>query len=235
MESRDRILQAAARVYAECGFRGATTRRIAAEAGVNEVTLFRIFGSKSALLDELLQAGAAQVPVTHLPEVPVDPLREVAAWCADHLAHLRASRAIVLKMMSELDERPDLAPCAGAGPSCTARELHAYVARLRRAGFLPAGADATTAVAMLMGALFGDAVARGVSPEVFPRPESVAARHYAKGFLRVLGVEARAEAAPAKPAKRGKQAEHAPERASPTAGVGRSNTSAARRPVGGRR
>jgi AcrR family transcriptional regulator len=214
MESRDRILQAAARVYAETGFRGATTRRIAGEAGVNEVTLFRIFGSKAALLDELLKAGAAQVPVTHLPETPANPLREVTAWCAAHLAHLRASRSIMLKMMSELDERPDLGPCAGAGPACTARELHGYVERLRRAGFVTSGTDATTAVSMLMGALFGDAVARGVAPEVFPQPESAAARHYARAFLRLLGVEQKqpATAEPEKAAKPAKTSQPASRR-----------------------
>ena len=42
MEARDQLLQAALKVYAESGTRGATTRRIAQEAGVNEVTLFGI-------------------------------------------------------------------------------------------------------------------------------------------------------------------------------------------------
>ena len=45
MEIRDRILEAAKRVYAKHGFRGATTRLIAIEADVNEVTIFRTFGS----------------------------------------------------------------------------------------------------------------------------------------------------------------------------------------------
>ena len=53
--SRERILEAAARVYAMHGFRGATTRLIANEAGVNEVTLFRSFGSKGALLEAVLE------------------------------------------------------------------------------------------------------------------------------------------------------------------------------------
>ena len=41
MDVRDKILLAAVTVFAEVGFRGATTRRIAQEAGVNEITLFR--------------------------------------------------------------------------------------------------------------------------------------------------------------------------------------------------
>jgi AcrR family transcriptional regulator len=48
-ETRQRILEAAARVFAEQGYARATTRSLAAAAGVNEVTLFRHFGSKQNL------------------------------------------------------------------------------------------------------------------------------------------------------------------------------------------
>jgi len=49
-ETRERILGAAREVIARKGKRGATTREIAEVASVNEATLFRHFGSKSALL-----------------------------------------------------------------------------------------------------------------------------------------------------------------------------------------
>ena len=51
---RERILDAATRVYTEAGFRGTTTRRVAQEADVNEVTLFRHFGTKEALIKAAL-------------------------------------------------------------------------------------------------------------------------------------------------------------------------------------
>ena len=54
--TRDQLLAAAARLYGEHGYRGTTTRRIAEEAGVNEVTLFRLFGNKTALLEEAIRA-----------------------------------------------------------------------------------------------------------------------------------------------------------------------------------
>jgi AcrR family transcriptional regulator len=47
----DRILLAAIDLMAERGYHGTTTREIAAQAGVNEVTLFRHFGSKQKLLE----------------------------------------------------------------------------------------------------------------------------------------------------------------------------------------
>jgi AcrR family transcriptional regulator len=49
-ETRDRIMAATRDVIAKKGKRGATTREIADEAGVNEATIFRHFGSKEALM-----------------------------------------------------------------------------------------------------------------------------------------------------------------------------------------
>ena len=77
--SRERILEAAARVYALHGFRGATTRLIANEAGVNEVTLFRTFGSKSALIEAVLAQHKHSRPVVALPVEPVDPALSIDA------------------------------------------------------------------------------------------------------------------------------------------------------------
>src|ERR1700679_741224 len=79
--TRDHILDAAARLYGEHGFRGTTTRRIAQEAGVNEVTLFRLFGSKTALLLEPLRGQGGEPIRAELPAVPVDPLTELTEWC----------------------------------------------------------------------------------------------------------------------------------------------------------
>ena len=50
--TRQRILDAAERVFSRDGFQGATTREIAREAGVNEVTLFRHFRTRDDLLRE---------------------------------------------------------------------------------------------------------------------------------------------------------------------------------------
>ena len=87
MTVRDQLLDAAAQVYAEAGYRGATTRRIAAAAGVNEVTLFRQFGSKDALMREAI-AQRRHGPVTPLPERPEQPLREVTDFAAGDLTGL---------------------------------------------------------------------------------------------------------------------------------------------------
>ena len=47
--ARDRALDAALGLFVERGYKGATTRAIAERAGVNEVTLFRLFGTEQGL------------------------------------------------------------------------------------------------------------------------------------------------------------------------------------------
>jgi TetR/AcrR family transcriptional regulator len=59
MSTEQRILEAALKVFASEGYAGATTRRIAEEANVAEVTLFRKFQSKENLLKEVLLKNRA--------------------------------------------------------------------------------------------------------------------------------------------------------------------------------
>src|SRR5512146_2092286 len=100
MISRERILEAAARVYAKHGFKGATTRLIATEAGVNEVTIFRTFGSKAALITEAVEAHAMRA-IGPLPDIPADPQRELTAWCSAHLETLRENAPLIRMSMAE--------------------------------------------------------------------------------------------------------------------------------------
>ena len=212
--SREKLIEAAARVYAAVGFRGATTRRIAEEAGVNEVTIFRLFGSKAALIEEAvrLHTGAPPTLDVALPEEPVDPAVELTAWCDAHLEMLRERRAIIRKTMGELEERPEVGPCAAEGPSAAALELKRYMRRMWALGFVEGAAagpcgpepcvsgatrdeEAHAAGAMLMAALFGDAMGRDMMPEMYPQPAERAAALYVGLFLRAIRFSPRRDGA----------------------------------------
>jgi len=54
--TRARILEAALKSFSKKGYLGATTREIAREAGIAEVTLFRHFPSKEKLFEEVISA-----------------------------------------------------------------------------------------------------------------------------------------------------------------------------------
>lgn len=208
IENRARILDAAARVYAEFGYRGATTRRIAVAAGVNEVTLFRTFGSKAALLGEAMRCRAAMAAERRgaLPAQPVDAEGELTSWATALLAHLREQRSLIRKTMGELEERPDLAPCLAGGMNLAGEELREYVARLDALGLVagdaarPAGGAARprsalaahreslhAAGTMLLAALFADAMGREMMPGIYPEPADRAPAIYVRLFLRAVG------------------------------------------------
>jgi AcrR family transcriptional regulator len=89
MDVRDRIIESAARIFAETGYRGATTRRIAQAADVNEVTLFRHFGSKDELIREAIGHAGRQGDFARLPDDPVDPAAELTEM-ASPVARLRS-------------------------------------------------------------------------------------------------------------------------------------------------
>lgn len=188
--SRQKLIDAALRVFAESGFRGATTRRIAEEAGVNEVTLFRHFKSKTALINEAAQLYARRRTESALPDEPVDPAAELTAWCTSQLTFLRDTRALIRKCMAELEEHPEMAACMRHGPDLAQLQLGTYVSRLagqRRLGLSPE--DLRVACMMLLGALFSDAMGRDMMPDLFPRPLRRAGALYARTFLRTLGLD----------------------------------------------
>ncbi|HEX4932140.1 MAG TPA: helix-turn-helix domain-containing protein, partial [Gemmatimonadaceae bacterium] len=184
--TRQQILEAAIRLYSESGFRGATTRRIAEEAGVNEVTLFRLFGSKSALIAEAVRAHAESRAAVTLPEVPVDPQHELTAWAQDDHRFLMAYGGMIRTTMAEMHERPECVGHTMARPEQTHRELVGYVERLAQHGFIPSAADAKAAASMLQGSIFADAMGRDMLPEMLP-PVDQAPATYVRLFLRSLG------------------------------------------------
>ncbi|HEU4989293.1 MAG: TetR/AcrR family transcriptional regulator [Gemmatimonadota bacterium] len=188
MEIRDRILEAAARVYALHGYRGATTRLIANEAGVNEVTLFRTFGSKDQLFEELARGQAQATVVPELPETPVHPERELTAWCRTVLDYLTQHRSFLRKSMSEMEERPHAAEAACRGPNCAGSVLARYVEALKAHGLAHPEGETDTAISMFMSSLFGDAMCREAMPGAFPEPAAEAPARYSRCFLRAVGV-----------------------------------------------
>jgi AcrR family transcriptional regulator len=189
MDVRTRILRAAAELYGESGFRGATTRRIAERAGVNEITLFRQFGSKTRLLHEAIRctSGAPQAAV--LPSRPANPRTELLQWATASHCWLLERRSLLRSAMGDLEERPELLPPDRSPTVCAGMELSAYVARLQEAGLARSDVCPQTAATLLMGALFADAISRDILSGLYPEPPDASVRQYVDLFIRALGLE----------------------------------------------
>lgn len=188
MDTRTVILNAAVQVFSQHGFRGSTTRRIAEAAGVNEVTIFRYFGSKEALLQEALSDRDISAFTSALPQDPVNPPVELARWATAVIAHLEPRSSVIRKCMGEMEERPELTARAAEAPTRATNELCDYFRRLKEKGFTADDFDATAAAAMLISALFHDAMGRAMMPDIYPKPAAEAPHRYAQLILRAIGV-----------------------------------------------
>lgn len=184
---RESLLKAALKLFAEHGSRGATTRRIAQEAGVNEVTLFRHFPNKQALLHAALHAFAEQTPYLRLPDTPKDVAAELDVWARDHHKHLHRLRALIRTSMGEFEENPEQCKKAMCVSISVANELTDYLTTAQRAGLVSPDFVPSAATSMLMGTLFGDAMGRDLMPERYPYVIRDGISHYLQLFLRAIG------------------------------------------------
>ena len=89
--------------------------------------------------------------------------------------------------MSEIEERPQIIDCVREGPECAHRELKRYLESLIEREWIDADTDLDTAIAMLMGAIFGDAMGREMMPDNFPQPVAAAPGRYARFLLGAVG------------------------------------------------
>ena len=93
-ETRDRILEAAMRLFYEQGYNATGVATILREAGVNSGSMYHFFESKEALLREVLEAYAAMlVPMVMQPaeDATSDPIERVFALMEWYRAGLQAT------------------------------------------------------------------------------------------------------------------------------------------------
>jgi hypothetical protein len=96
--------------------------------------------------------------------------------------------------MAEIEEHPGIFSSNDSPPAVAAEALCRYLRRLREAGLAKADFDEAAASAMLMGALFADAMGRDIMPDLYRSEPKEALDQYVKLFLRALGVGRRRSA-----------------------------------------
>ena len=202
MDVREALIQAAIKVFAATGTHGATTRRIAQEAGVNEVTLFRHFKGKDDLIRAALEHFGQQAMGRALPDEPVDPETELVQWSRRHHRELHKVRALVRKSMGEFEEFPANCEHGLRASVRIADELTDYLRALRRTGLATGDWDERAAAAMLMGAIFSDAMGRDTTPERYPYSMREASEHYVRLLLTAIGVRRAAAAGDTAPVRK---------------------------------
>lgn len=105
-DTRDRLLEAAAEIFAEVGFKNATVRDICSRAEANSASIHYHFGDKAKLYREVLN-GALQSALTAFPPdhgLPPDPTPHDRLYAFVHSFLLRilttAKSARLMKLMA---------------------------------------------------------------------------------------------------------------------------------------
>jgi AcrR family transcriptional regulator len=107
--TQHKLLEATLKLISEKGYLGATTREIAQEAGVTELTLFRHFGSKEKLFEEVLKYYTFLPTLQELlPElVTMSSTDALTLVAINFLQSLKKRKAMVKIMHSEINLYPE--------------------------------------------------------------------------------------------------------------------------------
>lgn len=130
--TRDRIVRSAADLLAEGGREAVSTRAVAAAAGVQAPTIYRLFGDMRGLLDEVAGFGfRAYLGEKVAREIVGDPVEDLRRGWDLHVGFGLANPALYKLMYGD--------PAPGAEPTAAleaAEILHRLVQRIAQAGRL---------------------------------------------------------------------------------------------------
>ena len=127
-ETRQRIMLAAAQVFAEKGYARATTRALAAAAGVNEVTLFRHFGNKQNLFAAIIDEFAAPALTASIESQLTGDYRQDLLAMGKLVMDILLKRQGAMRMMlCEAEHFPEVRQVLAQNPRQLRLVLSAYL------------------------------------------------------------------------------------------------------------
>ena len=165
LRTRAKLIEATRTVVAEVGYGQATTKAIAAEAGVAEGTIYRHFQDKHELyMAAVFEANAGLMDVVaRLPErAGTAPVADLLGAALQSLASLRDElMPIELSLLSQPALRDELlasAPDEALGPVLAITD---YIAAEQQLGRIRPGLDPDAVAMTLLSAIFGLALVPG--------------------------------------------------------------------------
>jgi AcrR family transcriptional regulator len=173
MSTTKRVLEAALKVFSEHGL-AATTKEIALEAGVNEVTLFRQFENKQNLVAavtlEMVRHQAESLARIDLdnPDLPRDIARIAIAYDRSVSRYMGFIRALISERA-----KPDLRDRITSEAIETFRaRFQVYLESARSRG-LVRDMDFTTAIDVFVGMIFSGALRRDLKRQPYSRAKYI--------------------------------------------------------------
>ena len=187
--TREAILVAAHRLFLTAGWTNTTIAAVASAAGVSNETVYASFGSKKAILRELVvravRAGEPDTPLTEQPSLKkimreTDQGRQIELFAADIAALLDRVAPLMDVVRTASQTSDELAALYAQLHAGRRKNLEWFAGVLQQHGPLRGGLDAETA---------GGLIWRLASPELFllaRRVENVSRRAFADWLAATL-------------------------------------------------
>lgn len=155
--TRSRLLEAAADVFADEGYVGASIQAIAARADVTSATIYRHFGSKADLLLGVVEQAIHAIPMhQHLTESELDPpdvfFRMVSIYAEPDL---RRVRRLAIEIHAAASRDPEAADLLLKFNQQIHRDLASRLKQCVSDGQLPADLDASQTASLLLVIIMG--------------------------------------------------------------------------------
>jgi AcrR family transcriptional regulator len=189
-DTRERLIEAARVEIAEQGLRGATTRNIAAAAGVSEVTLFRHFSTKMELFVAVLETYSSL-------SILNDELKARLTWDLEEdltmiatmfLGMTEASTLAMLTSITESMRHPEVRELVAAAPRQQLDFMIWYLTEQIRRGACRELPNVELAAQAFFALFFEHSIGKVVYVEHAPEPTE-AARELVAIFLRGVGAQ----------------------------------------------
>jgi TetR/AcrR family transcriptional regulator len=152
-DRREQVLAAAAGVFGERGYVGATTDAVAKAAGVSQPYVVRMFGTKAALFQAVLTRSLDRLIVGFREAIveSADDPEGLQACIGRHYVELLTDRGLLLSLMQAflLGADPEIGPIARSG------FLKVYALLRDEAGYSPEEAAQFLSGGMMINTLVG--------------------------------------------------------------------------------
>jgi AcrR family transcriptional regulator len=161
-ETKQRIIQGAAQVFAEKGYDGATTREIAEAAGVNEVTLFRHFGSKKNIFMAVIERFSALpgLEAAMKDQLTGDYRQDLAKLGSHFLETMLKRRKAILMSLCTAERLPEIRDVVAQPPAHQQRILSGYLRQQIERGVVRDLPSPELAAKVFFGMLFEFAISQ---------------------------------------------------------------------------
>jgi AcrR family transcriptional regulator len=176
-DTHDRIISAAAAAFARSGLQGATTRQIAREANVNEVTLFRHFQTKEKLIAAVVQRtfdGQGDATPLAPSEVALDLRSGLLRYAQRYDELLQGNILLVRTLVGEIHRHSEHEACVLKGILTPLKaSLVLTIEAARERGEVRAEVNPVIAADLLASMIFLDVLRRSSpwSTPVYPKTD----------------------------------------------------------------